>query len=114
MPKLIIQPLLENSILHGISEILGKGMIGLFGHEEEDCLVFMVKDNGIGFPDSVIEMLRHSADDEADLHMQESIGLLNIQKRIHLMYGTEYGLTLQNLPAGGSRVTIRLPKITTP
>lgn len=111
MPKLIIQPLLENSILHGISEILGKGMIGLFGHEEEDCLVFMVKDNGIGFPDSVIEMLRHSADDEADLHMQESIGLLNIQKRIHLMYGTTYGLEIQNLPSGGSCVTVRLPKI---
>lgn len=111
MPKLIIQPLLENSILHGISEILGKGMIGLFGHEEEDCLVFMVKDNGIGFPDSVIEMLRHSADDEADLHMQESIGLLNIQKRIHLMYGTAYGLEIQNLPSGGSCVTVRLPKI---
>lgn len=111
MPKLIIQPLLENSILHGISEILGKGMIGLFGHEEEDCLVFMVKDNGIGFPDSVIEMLRHSADDEADLHMQENIGLLNIQKRIHLMYGTAYGLEIQNLPSGGSCVTVRLPKI---
>lgn len=111
MPKLIIQPLLENSILHGISEILGKGMIGLFGHEKEDCLVFMVKDNGIGFPDSVIEMLRHSADDEADLHMQESIGLLNIQKRIHLMYGTAYGLEIKNLPSGGSCVTVRLPKI---
>lgn len=111
MPKLIIQPLLENSILHGISEILGKGMIGLFGHEEEDCLVFMVKDNGIGFPDSVIEMLRHSADDEADLHMQESIGLLNFQKRIHLMYGTAYGLEIKNLPSGGSCVTVRLPKI---
>ena len=46
--------------------------------------------------------------------LQSRLGLLNIQKRIHLMYGTEYGLTLQNLPAGGSRVTIRLPKITTP
>ena len=38
----------------------------------------------------------------------------NTQDSFHLMYGTEYGLTLQNLPAGGSRVTIRLPKITTP
>ena len=38
MPKLIIQPLLENSIVHGISELLGKGMIGLFGREEEDAI----------------------------------------------------------------------------
>ena len=57
MPKLIIQPLLENSIVHGISELLGKGMIGLFGREEEDAITFTVKDNGKGIPQNVIDLI---------------------------------------------------------
>ena len=62
-----------------------------------------------------IHQFRESPENHLDdTQTQSRLGLLNIQKRIHLMYGTEYGLTLQNLPAGGSRVTIRLPKITTP
>lgn len=115
IPKLILQPILENSIIHGISEILGKGMVGLFGREEADSLVFTVKDNGAGFPAEVIEMLCRSMEDDslATAHMRESIGLLNIQKRIHLMYGAAYGLEIQNI-SGGSCVTVRLPKITNP
>ncbi len=50
MPKLIIQPLLENSIVHGISELLGKGMIGLFGREEEDAITLPLRITARGFP----------------------------------------------------------------
>lgn len=114
MPKLIIQPLLENSIVHGISELLGKGMIGLFGREEEDAITFTVKDNGKGIPQNVIDLIesRQSSQEAEEQFSRESIGLQNIQSRIQLMYGKEYGLTIKNIPAGGSSATIRLPKLT--
>lgn len=129
IPKLVIQPLLENSIVHGISEMLGQGMIGLFGKEEEDALSFTVKDNGPGIPRAVIELLeqepspsgaasaqgadraRQAASAQLASFTRESIGLQNIQARIRLMYGASYGLTVKNLPSGGASVTIRLPKI---
>ena len=114
MPKLIIQPLLENSIVHGISELLGKGMIGLFGREDEDAITFTVKDNGKGIPQNVIDLIesRQSSQEAEEQFSRESIGLQNIQSRIQLMYGKEYGLAIKNIPAGGSSVTIRLPKLT--
>lgn len=116
IPKLILQPILENSVIHGISEILGRGMIGLSGREEPDALVFSVKDNGRGFPAAVIERIHRCAGDSSltGTLMQESLGLLNIQKRIQLMYGAPYGLEIENLPGGGSCVTVRLPKRTAP
>lgn len=111
-----MQPILENSVIHGISEILGRGMIGLSGREEPDALVFSVKDNGRGFPAAVIERIHRCAGDSSltGTLMQESLGLLNIQKRIQLMYGAPYGLEIENLPGGGSCVTVRLPKRTAP
>lgn len=114
IPKLTIQPILENSIIHGVSEILGKGMIGLFGRETESSIIFTIKDNGCGFPEDVIERVEHSiADDFISINdTRESIGLFNIQKRIHLMYGTDYGLHIENLPSGGSSVTVCFPKLT--
>lgn len=114
IPKLTIQPILENSIIHGVSEILGKGMIGLFGRETESSIIFTIKDNGCGFPEDVIERVEHSVKDDfiSINDTRESIGLFNIQKRIHLMYGTDYGLHIENLPSGGSSVTVCFPKLT--
>ncbi len=110
MPKLIFQPVLENAISHGVSEILGKGMVGLFGHEELDALVFEIRDNGVGFPQSVLDRLQSSEDVPVG-ERKNSIGLRNIQRRIQLMYGEPYGITAENAEGGGARVTIRLPKI---
>lgn len=110
VPKLILQPLLENAVIHGVSEVLGQGMIGLFGEEEEHAILLHVKDNGRGFPEEVIHDLEQPQGD-ALCRPQNHIGLRNIQSRIQLMYGTEYGLQIRNLSKGGSCVTVRLPKI---
>ncbi len=114
LPKLILQPLLENAVVHGISHLLGRGMIGLFGEEGEDYLAFTVKDNGKGFPQEVLDSLSQEDTSFAGLQQndQTSIGLKNIQARVHLMYGEKYGLTVTNLNGKGSSVTVRLPKLT--
>lgn len=117
LPKLILQPLLENSVVHGVSHLLGRGMIGLFGEEGEDCISFTVKDNGAGIPQEVIDALLDQEDTSFSEIRQydgkESIGLKNIQARVRLMYGEAYGLKIQNLQGKGSSVTVRLPKLTT-
>lgn len=110
VPKLILQPLLENAVIHGVSEVLGQGMIGLFGEEEENAILLHVKDNGKGFSEEVIQQLEQPQGD-AICRPQNHIGLRNIQARIQLMYGTGYGVRIRNLPKGGSCVTVRLPKI---
>lgn len=115
IPKLIIQPILENSLLHGISELLGQGMIGIFGKETEDSIYLIIKDNGVGFPQKVIDSIcDNTKETSSNINTQKSIGLYNIQCRIHLLYGSKYGLMIENLPFGGSSVTIHLPKITSP
>ena len=117
LPKLILQPLLENSVVHGVSHLLGRGMIGLFGEEGDDCISFTVKDNGAGIPQEVIDALLDQEDTSFSEIRQydgkESIGLKNIQARVRLMYGEAYGLKIQNLQGKGSSVTVRLPKLTT-
>lgn len=114
IPKLILQPLLENSIVHGVSGLLKQGMIGLFGKEEETAISFTVKDNGSGIPEGVIEALQQEDLPPSGIEKfsKEQIGLRNIHARIRLMYGPEYGLTIKSPPSGGSCVIIRLPKLT--
>lgn len=60
IPKLILQPTLENSVIHGTSSLLGKGMIALLGKEEPDALIFTVSDNGVGFPEAILQLFRES------------------------------------------------------
>ena len=75
-----------------------------------------MKDNGIGIPDSVIRKIDQiDAHDHIDFKTRDNhIGIFNIQQRIRLMYGNEYGLHIRQLLPAGSSVVVRLPKILTP
>lgn len=113
MPKLILQPLIENAIVHGVSDLLGQGKIWIFGRECGEDIEFYVRDNGAPFPQDLID--RIAASDFTSENMMaesgKSIGLMNMQTRIQLLYGNKYGLTIRNLPNGGASVRIWLPKI---
>lgn len=108
IPKLTIQPLLENAMIHGVSGMQGTGMIVVLGGEEEGGIYITVKDNGVGMPEAVIRQLDQIQD---VLDQKKHIGIFNIQQRIHLLYGTTYGLSVERLQPSGTSVTIRLPKI---
>lgn len=104
IPKLILQPIVENAILHGTSEITSKGFLGIFAEVKENTLYISIKDNGPGFPE----------DFEASLKKNRFFpfhALLNIDKRLKLFYGNEYGLTFSNNTSGGACTTIMLPVI---
>lgn len=112
VPKLILQPLVENAIVHGISELKETGMIGIFGYEDETRLFITIEDNGYGIPKEIVAQLASTCS-SAELS-NAHIGIFNIQKRLKILYGDCYGLTIESLHPHGSSVTICIPKITEP
>ena len=101
--KLLLQPIVENAILHGIANEQN-GFIRISSALQDGALVLGVEDNGKGFDASGI-----SEDDE---HMELGhIGLANVSERIRLEYGEGYGVEVESRLKEGTRVTMRLPVV---
>lgn len=105
IPKLCIQPLIENSLIHGVGDMLEKGMAAVCGEDCGNCIRIWVRDNGKPIPDLVKEQLHRP-----DSLSSRNIGLMNIQQRIQMIYGSSYGLEIQSSRTAGNQVTIVLPK----
>ncbi|MFC4321436.1 cache domain-containing sensor histidine kinase [Litchfieldia salsa] len=109
VPKLIIQPLIENSIKHGL-ERRGYGTILLTAGIEKDLLIVTVEDNGVGMTEQTLQHVRNQQNADLLIETKDSgIGLTNIQQRIKLMYGDSYGLDIQSECDKGTRMTLKLP-----
>ena len=105
--KLIVQPLVENSIYHGIkNKENGKGMVRIEGRYEDDEIVIRISDNGVGMTP---EQLQHVFDDRVIDTKRNGVGVQNVQHRIQLYYGADYGLSFESEKNVGTTVTIRLP-----
>ena len=108
--KLQLQPLIENSIYHGIREKDGKGIIGIYIHRKRQYLRILIIDNGLGIqPDKYKEIrsMLKTGDPSTNRH----IGLLNTNKRLILTYGEEYRLKVRSEYGSGVIVLIRIPAI---
>lgn len=112
LPKLILQPLVENSIYHGIREKDGKGLIRITAERAgSDTVLLRVEDDGRGIPP---EQLRHLQDrlvSGENVH-QEGYGIFNVNQRIQLNYGSQFGLTVQSEENVQTVVEIRIPSVT--
>ncbi|HEX3047145.1 MAG TPA: histidine kinase [Bacillota bacterium] len=108
--KLVLQPIVENAILHGVSELEDRqGIIGITGSRFENELLFEVTDNGVGIPPEQFQkMLR---EDYRNPKGFNSMGLNNVDRRIKLNHGNQYGLEITSAPGQGATVKIRLPLI---
>lgn len=104
VPKLCLQPLVENAIVHGAAD-REEGYVKLWAGEEGGDLLLFVSDNGPGLPEEILERLRRTGGESAGGHL----GLFNVDSIIHLHYGPSYGLTAWNQPEGGCCVGLRLP-----
>jgi two-component system sensor histidine kinase YesM len=102
--KLILQPLVENAITHGIEQKGGFGHIEVLIYKEADTLVYEVIDDGVGIDPSVIDRLLGPAKDD-----RQGVGLRNINDRIKLSFGNAYGLEIRSVPGQGTRVIVRQP-----
>lgn len=104
--KLILQPIIENAIYHGINKIHDKGEIKIKVTVEEDVLVFQVFDNGYGIkPERLKNILEH----EPSNKHTSGVGLKNVNDRIQLCYGTNYGVEITSELEEGTTVYIRIP-----
>ena len=91
----IFQPFIENAMYHGLEPKIGKGKISLRGWQEQNDMIFTIKDDGVGIDD----MSR----------LENGYGVRNVIERIKLNYGEKYGVTFESSPGKGTKVTIVVP-----
>ncbi|QJD88274.1 sensor histidine kinase [Cohnella herbarum] len=110
--KLLLQPIVENSIYHGLKNKRGKGHIDIAGRIVEDRLILSVSDNGVGIPKEKLETIFNPQDTNQDKNKNTGgFGLKVTDERIKLYFGQEYGLEIRSVYGEGMTVTIALPTI---
>ena len=108
--KLVIQPLIENAIYYGMEYMDGEGEIHIRAYTRDQDLYLEVEDNGPGMPEEQVEHLLTGG--EKARQKGSGIGLKNVNQRIQLYFGTQYGLEIESEPDEGTVVRIHIPKTT--
>jgi len=111
--KLTLQPLVENALYHGIKNKRNGGTITVRVTAHDDhCVRLEVEDDGIGFtPERLAQILEDTGDDAGELRLKESgFGLANVNKRIKLFYGRQYGLSIASTYQAGTCVSLLVPR----
>lgn len=110
IPKITVQPLVENALYHGIKNKRGKGKIVVSGEVGEGCCYLYVKDNGIGMTSErlqqVMDGLKHQINSG---NKKDFYGLYNVNERIRLKFGEGYGIDIQSQYGEGTTICVRLP-----
>ncbi len=114
--KLIIQPVVENALFHGLNHCVIEGNIHIKVHEENENICISITDNGLGMSPEQVEQIRTALAKPTSFtslghRTKESIGLKNIHSRIQLYYGAQYGLTISSAEQIGTSITVNLPII---
>lgn len=113
VPKLILQPLVENAIYHGIDKIRKKGIIKLTIRQEEDKIYIEVMDNGKGILLEEVEDLNQKFQEDRDDYIlgdnRKSIGLANVNGRVKLFFGKDYGLQVESQYEQYTKMKLYLP-----
>lgn len=115
LPRMLLQPIVENSILHGIAgyEKEGKGVVRVYNKIDSDCLYIIVEDNGKGMDFSQLERLRAEIkevnENQVEVEGLSHVALVNIQRRIHSYFGGEYGISVESTKGIGTTVIVKLP-----
>ena len=110
IPKITIQPLVENALYHGIKNKRGVGKITITGYEEEGIFFLLIEDNGIGITQERLEQVRNGILGKVSTG-KAIYGLYNVNERIRLNFGEEYGISLDSSYGEWTRVKVMLPCI---
>lgn len=109
--KLTLQPLLENAIYHGIKPLHRNGKITLNVYEKDNFLLFEVKDDGVGINnDKLITLKEMLQKNSSSISNEKGIGLFNVNQRAKLLFGDNYGITIDSSDSG-TTISFTIPKI---
>lgn len=103
LPPLILQPIVENAIKHGVLGKIEGGKVEIIAHKEEGGIKLIVKDDGVGIPEEKLKSLLKKD------YNRDSIGLVNVNERLKNKYGDQYGLNIKSEMDKGTRITMIIP-----
>lgn len=107
--KLTIQPLVENSVVHGFAGFCDDGIVSVSAERQKDRLKIYVRDNGLGIEESELKKLKDVLDMPVCPKTHRHFGLYNVHRRIVQKYGKEYGIDLESDPCHYTKITVTLP-----
>lgn len=105
--KLVLQPIIENAIYHGLKYKENKGLLIVKGYEEAGNVILQIIDNGVGMDE---EKLLHIFDKHKVNYHSNGVGVYNVQRRLLLYYGNGYGISYQSSQGVGTTATVTIPK----
>lgn len=110
--RFILQPIVENAIVHGLGNLTSKGTLEISIRREKDALLIVIEDDGVGMDAERVRDLNAFINEPKEVRdNKKSIGIRNVNQRIQLSCGNEYGISIESMPYQGSRFYIRLPLI---
>ncbi|HEX3015579.1 MAG TPA: histidine kinase [Desulfobacteria bacterium] len=104
IPRLTLQPLVENAVKHGITPKLGQGAIKIVGRREAEEIIISVEDDGVGIPVETLSLVLQPGYGSGN-----GVGMSNVHERLKGLYGEDYGLQIATSQNAGTTVTMRIP-----
>jgi two-component system sensor histidine kinase YesM len=111
MLKLLLQPLVENAMIHGIQKKEGKGMITVYVEQQASRMSFLVLDDGVGMTEEQLQAIKKNLNPQGDDQPipDANYGLRNVNERLQLHYGLDAGLIIESRPNAGTRISFSIP-----
>lgn len=110
IPRISLQPLVENALNHGLKNKHGEKCVSVTAEEKEGLLLLSVTDNGVG-TDSAKLNQKLQENDKDVIESGNSIGIYNINARLKMLYGEDYGLSVESAYGEGTCVRLRIPRM---
>ncbi|OPJ61554.1 sensor histidine kinase [Clostridium oryzae] len=109
IPRLLIQPIIENAISHGIEPVRRNGVIAIKAKVQYNDVIIEISDNGIGMEEKELEEVIKSVETGQISDNKNSVGLSNVNKRIKLFFGEEYGISIKSQYDKYTKITVTIP-----
>lgn len=111
MPKITLQPIVENAIIHGLEPLIKPGFVKIKITNTNNKVIILISDNGVGVDSNVIESINKDLTNYSEINTKKGIALANVNQRIKLLFGEDYGLVIRSVKNLGTDVEITLPLI---